>query len=173
MLGNGPNKVQGPFSSTWPRQCRQLSWGVHHMPCQLQRDKEDSLMLTRQHLPAAASVHHSEPRLAQGTFIHFIRHKEPFQQRLLDSSHPKKKTPKLSRTEATCFQVSIGPRPGARRSRPRPQVTLAGRLQPREAQFPSDSKVPPRQALVPLPVSAGGSCTGRPRGLHEKLGQKS
>lgn len=76
------------------------------------------LLLKRQHLPAAASVHCSEPRVAQGTY--FISHKEPFQQTLLDSSSPKKKTPKLSRTEAVCFQVSTGWRPGASRSRSGP-----------------------------------------------------
>lgn len=91
------------------------------MPCQLHVDKEDRQSAARQHIPAAASVHRSEPRVAQGTFRHLIGHKELFQQTLLDcTSSPKKKTPKLSRTEAMCFQVSAGWRPGANRSRPGP-----------------------------------------------------
>lgn len=46
------------------------------MPCQLQRDKEDRQSAARQYLPAAASVHRSEPRVAQGAFRHLIGHKD-------------------------------------------------------------------------------------------------
>lgn len=47
-----------------------------------------------------------------------------------------------------CFQVStVGGQEPAGQGQGPEWSTPVGRLQPREAQFPSDSQVPPRQAL--------------------------
>lgn len=96
---------------------------THHMPCLSQRDKEDrqcaaseaGSISQQQFLYTAVS-----PHVAHGTF----RPHRSQRAHLADSAGllPKsqKEMPKLSRTEATCLQVSMGWRPGASRSRPGP-----------------------------------------------------
>lgn len=114
------------------------------------RTERVPLQKNRQCLPAAVSAHCSEPQVARGTF----RLRQSQRALLAEATGllPKsyKQTPKLSRTEAMCLQVSMGWWPGASRLRPAPEYSTPDeRLQACDTQFPRDSQAPPTQALHP------------------------
>lgn len=149
MLGNGPNKVQEPFSSTWPDSCRQLSWGAHHMPSVTEGQGGQAFCCSRgnisqqQLLYAAASP--VWPKAPSDTSS---ATKSPFSRHCWTPQVPKRNHPSCPglRLCAFKFPQDGGQEPAGQGQGPE-WSTPAGRLQACEDQLPSDSQVPPRQAL--------------------------